>query len=119
MDELDSGIAVHSYTGIQMWMSWTLGLQSIPTQAYKCFVSPGNQYLIYQTHLMTGLDNPLLHSQCRALRGSLNFTASAPQRKIAVLHKQTRAAIGIVDPSGFHPSANPGLLLRLKIAAPK
>ena len=29
MDELDSGIAVHSYTGTQMWMSWTLGLQSI------------------------------------------------------------------------------------------
>ena len=26
---LDSGIAVHSYTGIQMWMSWTMGLQSI------------------------------------------------------------------------------------------
>ena len=48
----------------------------------------------------------------------LNFTAS-PQRKIAVLQKQTRAAIGIVDPSGFHPGANPGLLLRLKIAALK
>ena len=26
---LDSGIAVHSNTGIQMWISWTLGLQSI------------------------------------------------------------------------------------------
>ena len=26
---LDSGIAVHSYTGIQMWISWTLRLQSI------------------------------------------------------------------------------------------
>ena len=48
----------------------------------------------------------------------LNFTAS-PQRKIAVLQKQTRAAIGIVDPSGFHPGANPGLLLRLKIAVLK
>ena len=26
---LDSGIAVHSYTSIQMSISWTLGLQSI------------------------------------------------------------------------------------------
>ena len=26
---LDSGIAIHSYTGIQMSISWTLGLQSI------------------------------------------------------------------------------------------
>ena len=26
---LDSGIAVHSYTGIQAWISWTLGLQSV------------------------------------------------------------------------------------------
>ena len=26
---LDSGIAVHSYASIQMWVSWTLGLQSI------------------------------------------------------------------------------------------
>ena len=29
MRTLDSGIAVHSYTGIQMSISWTLGLQSI------------------------------------------------------------------------------------------
>ena len=29
MCTLDSGIAVHSYTGIQMLISWTLGLQSI------------------------------------------------------------------------------------------
>ena len=72
----------------------------------------------FGAHLTTGLDNSHLHSHCRALRGILNFTA-APQRKIAVLQKQTRAAIGIVDPSGFHPGANPGLLLRLKIAAPK
>ena len=36
VDQLDSGIAVHSYTGIHMWISWTLGLQSIPTQAYTC-----------------------------------------------------------------------------------
>ena len=26
---LDFGIAVHSYTGIPMWISWTVGLQSI------------------------------------------------------------------------------------------
>ena len=26
---LDSGVAVHPYTGIHMWISWTLGLQSI------------------------------------------------------------------------------------------
>ena len=36
VDKRDSGIAVHSYTGIQMWIKGTLGLQSIPTQAYKC-----------------------------------------------------------------------------------
>ena len=29
MCTLGSGIAVHSYIGIQMWISWTLGLQSI------------------------------------------------------------------------------------------
>ena len=29
MRTLDSGIAIHSYTGIQMSISWTLGLQSI------------------------------------------------------------------------------------------
>ena len=33
---LDSGIAVQSYTGIQMLIIWTVGLQSNPTQAYKC-----------------------------------------------------------------------------------
>ena len=33
---LDSGIAFQSYTGIQMLIIWTLGLQSIPKQAYKC-----------------------------------------------------------------------------------
>ena len=36
MDQLDYGIAVHPYAGIQMWTSWTMGLQSIPTQVYKC-----------------------------------------------------------------------------------
>ena len=34
LDTLDSGIAVHPYTGIQMWISWTLGLQSI-AQIYR------------------------------------------------------------------------------------
>ena len=37
---LDSGIAVHSYTGIQMWISCTLGLQSIAQtcrQTINCF----------------------------------------------------------------------------------
>ena len=29
LNTLDSRIAVHPYTGIQMWISWTLGLQAI------------------------------------------------------------------------------------------
>ena len=29
MEQLDSGIAVHPYTGIHMWISWTLGLHGI------------------------------------------------------------------------------------------
>ena len=29
VEHSDSGIAVHPYTGIHMWISWTLGLQSI------------------------------------------------------------------------------------------
>ena len=33
---LDSGIAVQSYTGIQMLIIWTVGLQSNPTRVYKC-----------------------------------------------------------------------------------
>ena len=33
---LDSGIAVHSYTSIQMWMSWTMGLRSIAQTKRQC-----------------------------------------------------------------------------------
>ena len=41
---LDSGIAVHSYTGIQMWMSWTMGLQSIAqTKRHHVKVKQGRQ----------------------------------------------------------------------------
>ena len=29
VDHLDSGSAVHFYTGMQMWIIWTLGVQSI------------------------------------------------------------------------------------------
>ena len=29
MEQLDSRIAVHPYIGIQRWIGWTLGLQSI------------------------------------------------------------------------------------------
>ena len=41
---LDAGIAVQSYTGIQMWMSWTMGLQSIAqTKRHGIKVKQGRQ----------------------------------------------------------------------------
>ena len=44
VDELDYGIAVHSYTGMQMWMSWTMGLQSIAqTKRHSVKVKQGRQ----------------------------------------------------------------------------
>ena len=39
VDQLDSQIAVHGYTCIQMWISWTMGLQStaqISTNKENC-----------------------------------------------------------------------------------
>ena len=40
---LDSGIAVHSYTGIQMSISWTLGLQSIAFSESKARCRTGHE----------------------------------------------------------------------------
>ena len=38
-----SGIAVHPYTSIQMWISWTLGLQSIA----KICIPTWNRFVLY------------------------------------------------------------------------
>ena len=57
---LDSGIAVQSYTGIQMLIIWTLGLQSNPTQAYKC----GSLGLQSMAQTSTAAFWPLLQLQC-------------------------------------------------------